>query len=128
MQGMTTEITNKKMQLLIFNIQNKQEEYALCLDFIKIYESQSKTNEEKLYLLSKLISEKKILLREFNEVAAYKWIEQPIQKRGQSEQEAEEVFNKTIKNSQVVDGLIDWENRNELIQMRLEDPLDFADR
>ena len=50
MQGMTTEITNKKMQLLIFNIQNKQEEYALCLDFIKIYESQSKTNEEKLYL------------------------------------------------------------------------------
>lgn len=109
MQGMTTEITNKKMQLLIFNIQNKQEEYALCLDFIKIYESQSKTNEEKLYLLSKLISEKKILLREFNEAAAYKWIEQPIQKRGQSEQEAEEVFNKTIKNSQVVDGLIDWE-------------------
>lgn len=67
-------------------------------------------------------------MREFNEAAAYKWIEQPIQKRGQSEQEAEEVFNKTIKNSQVVDGLIDWENRNELIQMRLEDPLDFADR
>lgn len=103
MQGITTEITNKKTQLIIFNIQNKQEEYALCLEFIKIYESQSKTNEEKLYLLSKLISEKKILLREFNEAAAYKWIEQPIQKRGQSEQEAEEVFNKTIKNSKVVD-------------------------
>lgn len=54
MQGMTTEITNKKMQLLIFNIQNKQEEYALCLDFIKIYESQSKTNEEKLISIIKI--------------------------------------------------------------------------
>lgn len=93
----------KKTQLVVFDIQNTQEEYALCLEFIKLYEAYGMLPQDKVQELSQIISKQRILLRDFDEGASYRWIEEPIQKRGQSVQEALECFNQKKDNSIVLD-------------------------
>lgn len=93
----------KDTQMIIFNIQNKQEDYAICLEFIKYYEKKNISIFEKIEKLTEIIQNREVCLRNFDERASYRWIEEPIQKRGQSIIEAEKNFRNNLHNSKKLD-------------------------
>lgn len=92
-------MNTKEVQMIVFEIKNSQEDYAKCLEFIKIYEAKNKSLDEKLNDLVEIVEKEKIVLRDFDENASYKWIEEPIQKRGQSFEEAKKIFEQKLSNS-----------------------------
>ncbi len=92
-------MNTKEFKLIVFDINNSQEDYAMCLEFIKIYEAKNKSIYEKINDLLEIVEKQKIVLREFEEKASYRWIEEPIQKRGQSYEEARYAFEEKIHNS-----------------------------
>ncbi len=110
-------MNTKEVQLLVFDIKNNQEDYAMCLEFIKTYEAKNKPVYEKLNALLEIIESGKVVLRDFDENASYKWIEEPIQKRGQSFEEAKKIFERKITNSTILNKDILYlllKNRNRL--------------
>lgn len=89
----------KDVQLIVFDIKNCQEDYAICLDFIKTYINTNESINKKVEKLSKIIESYDLMLRDFDEEAPPRWIEEPIQRRGQSIEQARELFAQRLHNS-----------------------------
>lgn len=96
-------MNTKEVQLIVFEIKNSQEDYAMCLEFIKTYEANNKSIYEKLNDLLEIVENAKIELRGFDNKASCRWIEEPIQLRGQSFEEARNIFEENLRNSTILD-------------------------
>lgn len=93
----------KDEQLIVFDIKNCQEHYAVCLEFIQIYEDEKITKSEKLKKLLELNNIVNAVLRDFDAGAALRWLEEPMQRRGQSIRQAQEFFAQRLRNSAKLD-------------------------
>lgn len=67
--------------LISFEIKNTQEDYAKCLEFIRVYENKGVRWEEKRELLLQIISHSSTFIVKYNPnetKTAYIYLEQPI--------------------------------------------------
>lgn len=89
----------KDVQLIVFELQNCQEHYAICLEFIQIYENLEMPINEKIEKLLNSINKLDIVLREFDPEAPSRWIEEPMQRRGESIEQSCKLFYQRIQSS-----------------------------
>lgn len=84
-----------KKKICIFDINNSQEDYARCLEFIKTIESKELFFDDKSERISKLSKKMKISVGDMNKGGAYLYIEKPMSVTN-TMQEPESIYHRCI--------------------------------